>query len=433
MNFTDQQLIFEQGSQGNSFYLIAEGHVKIIKDGVVLRTIAKLDYFGERSILFNEARSATTISQGETVCWTMSQSEFMAVIDQNIVQHLKVRIAYQDEKALLNDLIPVKVLGQGMFGTVILVYSRHKGNLYALKAISKSKISRYRLYENTMMEKRVLSQIDHMLIMKLIRTYHDEFFIYLLCEFVNGMDLFDVLRKMENVNDAQAKFFIANLLLILEHMHERSIVYRDLKPENVMVDEYGYLKMIDYGTAKILQGRTFTIVGTPHYMAPEIILNNGYSFAADYWSLGAMLYEFVVGRVPFGEDQEDPYVVYQMILKSDLTFPTYVMQTLPSIIMIEQLLSKDPSKRSNIEAIKANPWIADFDWVKTMQEGLLNRNHQAPYCPTPIRYEEDIEKAMKNRISVEAFLCVNPTQRMDSSAKPRKSRETGPPGWDMEF
>lgn len=251
-----------------------------------------------------------------------------------------------------------------MFGIVSLVYSRPKGNLYALKAISRTKIAKYRLYENTLMEKRVLSQIDHMLIMKLIRTYRDDHFIYLLCEYINGLDLFDVLRKMDNIKDSEAMFFTASLLIILEHIHERDIVYRDLKPENVMVDEAGYLKLIDFGTAKIIQSRTFTIVGTPHYMAPEIILNNGYGHSVDYWSLGVMLYEFVCGKVPFGDDKEDPYDIYQTILKQRLQYPPYIRGELPSARLIEVLLDRDPSKRSGADVLKANPWLAEFEWVK---------------------------------------------------------------------
>jgi cGMP-dependent protein kinase len=366
VKFSDGQLIFEQGSNGFAFYIIAEGNVRIVKDGNFIRTITKLDYFGERSILLREVRSATTIAQGEVVCWTMSQDEFLSVIDSSIVNHLKTRIAFQDEKAELSDLVPVKVIGKGMFGVVVLVQSRPKGTLYALKAISRAKIQRYRLYENTLMEKRVLSQIDHMLIMKLVRTYRDDHFIYLLSEYVNGLDLFDVLRKMDNVKDSEAKFFVASLLLVLEHMHERNIVYRDLKPENVMVDEHGYLKLIDFGTAKILTSRTFTIVGTPHYMAPEIILNKGYAKSADFWSLGIMLYEFIIGKVPYGNDKDDPYEIYQTILKSRLTYPAFMSNgETPSIVMIEQLLSKDPSKRT-LELHRANPWLADFDWVSPM-------------------------------------------------------------------
>jgi len=101
---------------------------------------------------------------------------------------------------------------------------------------------------------------------------------------------------------------------IFAHLHERNIVYRDLKPENVMVDEMGYPKLIDFGTAKTVTTRTYTIVGTPHYMAPELIIGKGYGLNVDFWSLGIMLYEFICGGVPFGEEEEDPYTIYEIIL-----------------------------------------------------------------------------------------------------------------------
>ena len=98
---------------------------------------------------------------------------------------------------------------------------------------------------------------------------------------------------------------------ILEYLHERRIIFRDLKPENVMIDHEGYPKLIDFGTSKILDApRTVTIVGTPHYMAPEMITGKGYSYNVDYWSLGVMLYEFLCGILPYGDSIRDPYKVY---------------------------------------------------------------------------------------------------------------------------
>lgn len=104
-------------------------------------------------------------------------------------------------------------------------------------------------------------------------------------------------------------------------MHERDIIYRDLKPENVMLDEEGYIRLIDFGTAKVVSGRTYTMVGTPHYMAPEVITGKGYTMAADFWSLGVMIYEFLCGVVPFGEEVDEPIEIYEKVLKTRLIYP----------------------------------------------------------------------------------------------------------------
>jgi cGMP-dependent protein kinase len=166
---------------------------------------------------------------------------------------------------------------------------------------------------------------------------------------------------------------------MLEHMHSKSVVYRDLKPESLLVDEDGYLKIIDFGAAKVTE-RTYTIIGTPHYMAPETIVGCGYNNAVDYWSLGIMIYEFFCGYVPFGEDLEEPLQIYKTILIGDFDFPPIFNH--PSHDsgkeIILQFLSNNPTLRNlgGLARIKNNSMFAGFEW-----DSLFLKQVPAPYKP----------------------------------------------------
>jgi cGMP-dependent protein kinase len=146
----------------------------------------------------------------------------------------------------------------------------------------------------------------------------------------------------------------------------KNIIYRDLKPQNVMIDEKGYIKLIDLGACKILgkTARTFTIVGTPHYMAPEVVDGKGYTFSADLWSLGVVFYEFLCGYVPYGDNAEDPMDIYDEIMNKKLSFPGFTKDKKAKKI-IEQLLSTIPEARSggSFTTLKSHPWFNNFDWV----------------------------------------------------------------------
>lgn len=145
----------------------------------------------------------------------------------------------------------------------------------------------------------------------------DTHYIYLLLEFIEGMELFDVIREIGLLSTFDCQFYTASIILALEYMHKNHIIYRDIKPENIMVTNKGYPKIVDLGTAHKFKNdsRTATIIGTPHYMAPEVLSGKGYSYYVDLWSAGICLYEFMCGFVPFGEDAEDPYEIYELIIK----------------------------------------------------------------------------------------------------------------------
>lgn len=296
----------------------------------------------------------------------------------------------------MGQLAIVKVLGQGMFGNVYLAANTEKGTLYALKTVTRSKIAQFNMYENIQLERSILMQLDHNMILKLTKTFKDPKRVYFLTEYVTGQDLFDAIRAMGLLGDYDAKFYVSCLIEIFSYLHSRDILYRDLKPENVMVDESGYLKLIDFGTAKQVQGRTYTIVGTPHYMAPEIIIGKGYGLAADWWSMGVILYEFVCGAVPFGEEEEDPYSVYECVLTHRLKYPNYIDPNLPAKKIIETFLDKNPGQRilGDITQLKAHPWFTDIDWQQ-----LIRRETTAPFIPPSVRLDGEIKRAIQGHRS----------------------------------
>ncbi|CAG9331746.1 unnamed protein product [Blepharisma stoltei] len=427
--YSNQEVIVQQNNPGDCFFIIKTGKVDVIKDGINVRTITKHDYFGERSVLFNHFRSATIVANGPVSCWVLHQQDFLNIIDENIRQHLQKRIELQDDNITLQDLAIVKVLGKGMFGNVFLAVHKEKGHLYALKTVDRQKIERYEIQENLVLERKILLQLDHTLILKLVRTFKDPRRVYFLTEFVRGMDLFDVLRQLNLVTDKDAKFYTSSLVAILEHLHERDIIYRDLKPENVMIDDEGYTKLIDFGTAKIVSGRTYTIVGTPHYMAPEVIVGKGYSVAVDYWSVGIMLYEFMCGGVPFGEEEEDPFAIYEKVLERRLIYPAFVDPRMPSKPIIEQLLSKNPAMRTggSIENLKAHPWFNGFNW-----DQLLSRQLEPPYRPRVSDLSREVQASLKNKRSISDIISIEEASEDIPQTKSRKPKSVFN-NWDEEF
>ena len=205
-------------------------------------------------------------------------------------------------------------LGSGSYGNVSLVRYRKNKYFYAIKNISCKQILYTQLHQNLELERSILVKIDHPFIVKLVKTMKDKNYVYFLMDFIKGKELFDVIRDIGLLNKSQTQFYGASIMLAVQYLHERKFIYRDIKPENIMVLGNGYIKLIDFGTAKAITERTKTIIGTPHYMAPEVILGEGYSFRVDFWSIGICMYEFMCGGVPFGENHEEAMDVYISII-----------------------------------------------------------------------------------------------------------------------
>ena len=388
-NFEDGQKIITEGETGDKFYIVKKGKVDITVNGKYIRTLNEKEYFGERALFFNEHRSATITSKGPVSVFFLCQNDFMSSIEENMKQHLLNRLYLQDNTIELNDLLFVKALGSGNYGSVSLVQSKKNKYTYAIKGISRKQINYEQLHNNLELERSILLQIDHPFIVKLVKTLKDDRFIYFLMEYIHGKELFDTIRDIGLLSAFQTQFYGGSLLLAIEYLHNRKFIYRDLKPENVMVlNKNGYIKLIDFGTAKKITDRTSTIIGTPHYMAPEVVLGEGYSFQVDCWSIAICMYEFMCGGVPFGENADDPMEVYLSVVNTKLTFPSFCKDRDFKNLMTHMLNKNQVKRLIKIDRIKNHVWFQNFNW-----EQLIEMNMKAGYLPLGEEKEEEVLQA----------------------------------------
>ena len=306
--------IMTQGEEGSRFYIIKKGSIDIFVNNKYIRTLNNNEYLGERALFFKEPRSATCTAHEDSEMYFLEKEDFDNIIENNLKEYLMKKLYLQDESIQLNQLIFYKNLGQGSYGNVSLVKCEKNNYFYAIKNISNKQILYSKLHQNIELERSILLKIDHPFIVKLVKTLKDENYVYYLMDYIKGKELFDIIRDIGLLSKVQAQFYIGSIMLALKYLHEKHFIFRDIKPENIMVLENGFIKLIDFGAAKNITDRTNSIIGTPQYMAPEVILGDEYSFEVDYWSVGVCLYEFVYGEVPFGQDASEVIEIYSAII-----------------------------------------------------------------------------------------------------------------------
>lgn len=389
-----------QGQHDSHFFIVASGEARTFVNGREVRKLVKHNYFGEHSILFDVPRAATVqVTSVEAEIWALDKDTFMRVVraQRHLTQQLIHRIWLQDNGIELQNLRRVGKIGCGTSGVVHLVKHQETGFKYALKRVEKVN---GKVPQEVKREIEVLIEHDHPFIMRMVKALETPTHVYLLTEHIPGGELHAAIRSISTVLSRwQAMFYTGSMLLMLETLNNSNIVYRDLKPENVMLDEHGYLKLIDFGSAKRLEPccpRTFTMVGTPHYMAPEVMRGKGYGIEVDVWALGVVLYELVCGYLPFGDHLENTSEVCKAVLAGDLKFPRDVDAS--GVELIAGLLNPRPHQRlgcgpRGYDEIKQ---AAFFDMEGVQNEGnfqpgtsffslLLARDLPAPIPPVALQ------------------------------------------------
>lgn len=223
------------------------------------------------------------------------------------------------KKLYLKDYDVLKTLGAGSFGRVRLAKRKSDGVYVAIKSLKKHEIMKLKQVDHVISENNILASISHPFLVSMDGFTQDSKYLYLVLEFICGGELFTYLRGTGRFLSPQACFYAAQVTMMFEYLHSKNVIYRDLKPENILIAPDGYLKLTDFGFAKVVEGRTYTLCGTPEYISPEILLNKGHYKAADWWTLGILLYELIAGIDPFTD--QDPMAIYQKILKGKIVFP----------------------------------------------------------------------------------------------------------------
>ncbi|GMI15811.1 hypothetical protein TrLO_g2724 [Triparma laevis f. longispina] len=276
----------------------------------------------------------------------------------------------------------LRVLGKGSFGKVVLVRKKagiEVGGLYAMKVLRKSHLVKRRQIERTKTERRVLSMVSHVFIMKLHFAFQSSEKLYLVLDYCPGGELFFHLSRYRRFPERVARFYAAELTTAIGHLHSKGIIYRDLKPENVLLDADGHVKLGDFGLAKDnichpTQGAT-SMCGTPEYMAPEVLQQKGHGFSVDWWGLGMLTFEMFTGLPPWYTT--DKTKLFKRLKTAQLVIPNFISSE--SGVFVKGLLDRDPAKRlgaDGVEKVQEHSFFGSVVW-----KSLLERRLTPPIRP----------------------------------------------------
>ncbi|KAK9332771.1 kinase-like domain-containing protein [Lipomyces doorenjongii] len=287
-------------------------------------------------------------------------------------------------KYSITDFEIKRTLGTGSFGRVHLVRSKYNRLYYAIKVLKKAQVVHMKQVEHTNDERRMLKLVDHPFLIRIWGTFQDSHSLFMVMDYIEGGELFSLLRRSQRFPNPVAKFYAAQVTLALEYLHSHNIIYRDLKPENILLDRKGHIRITDFGFAKEVPDVTYTMCGTPDYIAPEVIARKAYNKSVDWWSLGILIFEMLTGYTPFYD--QTPMRTYEKVLQCEVRYPNYILPEARDLL--SNLVTRDLTRRlgnlvNGSADVKNHPWFGEVDWDR-----VLSKRIDTPYEP-PIRHAGD--------------------------------------------
>jgi protein-serine/threonine kinase len=297
----------------------------------------------------------------------------MKKTEKELMKYKKNRLQIENYK-ILDDI------SQGKFSSVHLVQHKTNKRIFAMKIIKKNDMIVQDCIHRISSELKIISNLNKFYFPKFIGTAQNRKKFYIIMEYFPGGDFYYWEKRITDVSDKTCQFYMGQILLMIEYLHNNNILYRDFKPENIILHIDGYLRLIDFGSAVELPmkfAKTFSVTGTPEFMAPEMLLKKGHTIAVDFWAFGILIYEFITKQHPFYDS--DPMESYTRIIKAQYTFPKNFPPFAKSLI--KKLLVNDPKKRlgvldKGIEKIRNHPFFSQTNW-----EDLENKKITPPFTP----------------------------------------------------
>ncbi|MGH0138290.1 UNVERIFIED_CONTAM: hypothetical protein FKN15_066088 [Acipenser sinensis] len=399
-HYEDGEYIIRQGAQGDTFFIISKGKVNVTREdlpneeAVFLRTLGKGDWFGEKALQGEDIRTANVIAAEAVICLVIDRDSFKHLIggledvSNKAYEDAEAKAKYEVENAFFSnqnlvDFNIIDTLGVGGFGRVELVQMKSdEAKTFAMKILKKRHIVDTRQQEHIRSEKQIMQEAHSDFIVRLYRTFKDSKYLYMLMEACLGGELWTILRDRGSFEDSTTRFYTACVVEAFAYLHSKGIIYRDLKPENLILDHRGYAKLVDFGFAKKIGfgKKTWTFCGTPD--------------------------------PPFSGP--DPMKTYNIILRGIdmIEFPKKITKNAANLI--KKLCRDNPSERlgnlkNGVKDIQKHKWFEGFNW-----EGLRKGTLTPPIVPN----------------------VTSPTDTSNFDSFPEDNEDPPPDdnsGWDTDF
>lgn len=393
--FDKKEVIYRYNDEAHIFYVLKHGSVEILHNGKILRVLSKYDVFGDRCIE-EPIRSNTARALSNCLCLVINAVDFRDIMDDSTRTILKKKKSFLSTFSL-NQILMIRQIDNNGYKFKFLTYVEMTRNYYQVNVIAKEFFDNVEKFNQVIQEKNIAMQMEHLFIQKSVKTFSDSRFLYLVYEYIDAMPLSTLLTK--KITEDYAKFLAACLTLILEYLHDKDIIYRSLSPQNININANGYPSIWNFYRAKIIKGRTMTLLDDPIYTAPEVSLKNGYTKSIDQWSLGIIIYQLLYCSLPFEiKPTDDPMNIYRKTTTGKLVFPQD-SKFIRGNEVIADLLKLTPKDRLALHGLKLSRWLDSIDWER-ISAGKMS----SPFKPEVTPVKQSIKNA--KLISLTRYLNV---------------------------